>query len=294
LFGNGEHVSGFLLGLGAALLASALFYVGVVLQALEARKAPRALELRLSLLGRLLRRPRWLLGLALGIIGIGPQVVALGHAPFVVVQPALAAGLLIVLFLGERMLDESVGALEVVGVVAIIAGIALVAWGAPSHTETHRGGAAVIAVVAVLGVGALAPFPLRGTRFDSATLVMVAAGLGFAAGNVATKLFGDDVGRGHYANAAAWAIVGLAMGVAATLTNMTAFQRRDATVVVPVLTSVQTFLPIVLEPFFLRERWSSADVYGIPIAAGLAIALTGTVLLTRTRAVSELVAAASR
>ena len=284
---------GFALGLGAALLASALFYVGVVLQAIEARAAPRSLELRLSLLGRLLRRPRWVLGLALGIVGIGPQVVALGHAPFVVVQPALAAGLLIVLVLGERLLHEHVGALEVIGVVAIIAGIALVAWGAPPHTETHRGGAAVIAVVAALAVGALAPFPLRGTRFDSATLVMVASGLGFAAGNVATKLFGDDFGRGHYANAAAWAIVGLAMGVAATLTNMTAFQRKDATVVVPVLTSVQTFVPIVLEPLFLREHWSSADFYGLPIAAGLVIALAGTVLLTRTKAVSEMVAAAA-
>jgi drug/metabolite transporter (DMT)-like permease len=285
---------GFALGLGAALVASALFYVGVVLQALEARSAPRELGLRLSLLGRLLRRPRWLLGLVLGIVGIGPQVVALGHAPFVVVQPALAAGLLIVLVLGSRMLEESVGGLEVAGVIAIIAGIALVAWGAPPHTETHRGGAAVIAVVVALGAGALLPFPLRGSRLDSPTLVMVASGFGFAAGNVATKLFGDDVGRGHYANAAAWAIVGLTMGVAATLTNMTAFQRRDATVVVPVLTSVQTFLPLVLEPFFLRERWSSADFYGLPIAAGLAIALAGTVLLTRTRAVSELVAAASR
>jgi hypothetical protein len=122
LFGKGEQMQEFLLGLGAALLASALFNVGIVLQAIEARKVPRSLGLRLSLLGRLFGRPRWLLGLALGIAGILPQVVALGHAPFVVVQPALAVGLLIVLFLGERILHESVGALEVAGVVAIIGG----------------------------------------------------------------------------------------------------------------------------------------------------------------------------
>jgi hypothetical protein len=56
---------------------------------------------------------------------------------------------------------------------------------------------------------------------------------------------------------------------------------------------VQTFLPIVLEPLFLRERWSSANVYGLPIVAGLALALAGTVALSRSRAVSDLVAAAT-
>ena len=54
---------------------------------------------------------------------------------------------------------------------------------------------------------------------------------------------------------------------------------------------MQTFLPIVLEPLFLRERWSQTDIYGIPIAVGLLVALDGTLVITRTRAVSELVAA---
>ena len=49
---------------------------------------------------------------------------------------------------------------------------------------------------------------------------------------------------------------------------MTAFQRLAATVVVPVSTAVQTFLPIVLEPFFLREHWSSASYGGGPIIGG--------------------------
>ena len=279
-------------GLIAALVASALFNVGIVLQAIEARRAPAALALRPSLLARLLHRPLWLLGFGLGIIGIGPQVLALSDAPFVVVQPALVAGLLIVLFLGVRTLNESVDRLALAGVLAIIGGIALVAWGAPPHNETHRGGLAVLAVFAPLAAGALIPFTLRGTRFDSGLLVIVASGFGFAAGNVATKLFGDDVNAGRYVNATAWAVSGLLMGVVATITGMTAFQRRPATVVVPVSTSVQTFLPILLEPLFLRERWSAATFYGVPIAVGLAVALAGTLLITRTRAVSELVAAA--
>jgi drug/metabolite transporter (DMT)-like permease len=279
-------------GLGAALLASALFNVGIVLQAVDARVAPRELGYRLGLLGRLFRRPRWVLGFALGIVGIAPQVVAYSRAPFVVVQPTLAVGLLLVLALGVYMLGESVTIREVAGVIAIIGGIALVAWGAPPHSESHRGGIALIAVVALLAVGGLAPFAVRGTRLDTGMLAILAAGFGFGATNVATKLFGDDFQLGHYGNATAWGVVGVVMGVAAQIANMTAFQRRAATTVVPISTSVQTFLPIMLEPFFLREHWASADYYGVPIAAGVVIALVGNVLISGTRAVSEVIAEA--
>src|SRR2546423_9073921 len=102
----------FLLGLVAAVAAAVLFNVGVALQALEARKEPRRLGLRLGLLGRLLRRPLWLTGTALQVLGVVPQVVALAYAPFAVVQTVLAAVLLLLLFVGaprppERMRPAS-------------------------------------------------------------------------------------------------------------------------------------------------------------------------------------------
>jgi drug/metabolite transporter (DMT)-like permease len=122
------------LGLAAALVASALFNIGIALQGIEARSVPKKLGLRVSLLMTLFRRKRWVLGWVLGVVGIGPQLVALAYAPFVVVQPALASGLLILLFIGSRLFGERVTWLEIAGVCAIIGGLALVAWGAPSHT----------------------------------------------------------------------------------------------------------------------------------------------------------------
>ena len=282
----------FFFGLAAALLASALFNVGLALQALEARVQAPALGLRLSLLLRLLRRPLWLLGWLLGLVGIAPQVLAVATAPFVVVQPALASGLLLLLWIGSHRLDEPVGAREWIGVGGVVAGVALVAAGVPEHTETHRGEPWVLGVVAALSAVPLLPFAVRGTRFDSAWLVMVASGVGFGATNIATKLFSDDVGGGKYVAACGWAAVGLALGVAATVTGMTAFQRRRATVVVPVTTAVQTFVPIALEPLFLREQWTSAPTEAALIALGMAAAAVGTVLVARTRSVSTLAAGA--
>jgi drug/metabolite transporter (DMT)-like permease len=281
----------FAVGLAAALVASALFNVGIALQGIEARSAPKNLGLRVSLLTLLFRRKRWVLGWVLGVVGIAPQVLAFGNAPFVVVQPALASGLLILLFIGSRMFGEHVDWVEIVGVSAIIGGVALVAWGAPPHVETHRSAVAVIAVVGGLTAAGFFPFAVRGTRWDTGMGSIVASGAGFAASNVATKLLSDAIGDGHYLLATAWAVVGLISGIAATITGMTAFQRRRATTVVPVSTAVQTFLPIVLEPFFLREHWTSADYGGAPIGIGLLVALVGTIVVSRTRAVSELSAA---
>lgn len=289
-----ECGSVFLLGLAAALVASALFNVGVALQGLEARETPRSSGLQVSLLGRLLRRPRWVLGLLLGLVGIGPQALAYARAPFVVVQTALAAGLLLLLFLAVRAFGEHVGPLEIGGVAAIIVGVALVSWGAPPHSAVHRSGLDVVAVVAGLALAALFPFLVRGTRLDSGMGVVIAAGCGFGAANVATKLMSDDIGTRDWLAAGGWAAAGLGIGIAATITSMTAFQRREAKTVVPVVTAIQIFLPVILEPLFLREYWSAAAYAGVPILLGLLFALVGSVLVSRSAGVSELTAGAQR
>src|SRR6266851_6513564 len=121
-------------------------------------------------------------------------------------------------------------------------------------------------------------------------LAIVASGCAFGATNIATKLMSDDIGSGDLGTAGAWAAVGAAMGIAATITAMTAFQRRRVTTVVPVSTSVQTFLPIVLEPFFLREHWGAVQLAGVPIAFGLLVALVGTVAVARNEGLGRLAA----
>src|SRR5436309_14976958 len=127
-----------LLGLLLALAASALFNVAVAVQALDARALPRELSLRPELLRRLLRRRRWRIGMLLAILGWPLHAAALGLAPLTAVQPALAAGLLILLVVASRTLGERVGSREVLAVLLIVAGAAGVAWAA-SAASLPRG-----------------------------------------------------------------------------------------------------------------------------------------------------------
>jgi hypothetical protein len=137
----------------------------------------------------------------------------------------------------------------------------------------------------------LIPFALRGRgRLDSATFVIVASSLAYGASNIATKLVSDGIDSSSWLLVGIWLATAAATGVVALTTEMTALQRRPATFVVPLSFAIQTFLPVVLEPIYLTERWGSAALYGAPLIAGLMLIALGAVAVSRTRAVSALVA----
>jgi len=189
------------------------------------------------------------------------------------------------------MLGERVGRTEIAGVLGITAGIGLLAWGTPAGTETVSSAPAVISVMAAMTLVSLVPFALRGRgRLDSATFVVVASALAFGAGNIATKLVSDQVGSGSWLTAGVWLAVAAATGVIALTTEMTALQRRPATFVVPLSFAIQTFLPVMLEPIYLSERWGTAALDGAPLITGLLLVGVGAVAVSKTRAVSALVA----
>src|SRR5438552_17657584 len=157
------------LGIAAAVGASTFYSLGIALQALDAKQAPHSEHLRPALALRLIRRARWLLGTGLSILGFPLQVVALLLAPLVVVQPALAAGLLVLLMLGQRMLGERAGRYEYACVLAIAIGVVGVALTAPPRSATHTSQPLTITLVLVgLGCASLLPYLLHVLRHSPA------------------------------------------------------------------------------------------------------------------------------
>jgi drug/metabolite transporter (DMT)-like permease len=279
-------------GLIAGVVSSVLFNLGIALQAIEARRTPPTEGLRASLIWDLLHRRLWVAGLGIEWLGVPLEILAFAWAPFVVVQPLLACGLLVLLAVARRLLGEMPSADALVGVGLIIAGIVLIAWGAPGQQDTHRGAAAVIGVVGGLVLVSLIPFALRGRRWDTAITAVLGSACGFAATNVAMKLMADDIGHDQWERAVIWLVVAGLAGFGATVTGMTALQRAPATTVIPISTAVQTFLPVALEPLFLDESFRSADLEGLPLLVGLVVMLIGIVMLARTRQVSAIAAGA--
>jgi drug/metabolite transporter (DMT)-like permease len=273
------------LGIISAVGASCLYNASIAMQALEAREVPAEHSLRPSLLGRLLRNRRWLLATGLGLLGWPLEIAALLLAPLTVVQPCLASGLILLLWLGATRLGEAPGRREAIAVAAIVLGVGGVALVAPERTTDHAGTGAIALALGLVALPIAAPYLFRGRTGAAGLLAVVAAGFGYAWTAIASKLLTDELAAGSVAIAAAWLATAAASESLALLSEMSALQRRPATHVAPVMFAVQVLVPVVLAPLIFGESWGSTPLGGAALLAFMAIALAGTVLLAGSRSV---------
>lgn len=276
------------LGFLAACTASTFFALSVVLQAREARAVPSEHGLRLSLLGRLVRRPRWVAATALAVLAWPLQTAALLVLPLTVVQPIDAAGLLVLLPLGARVLGERVGRRErvaAVGIVLAVVGLAVVA--PPRATGLPRWGdlAGPLGVLGLLGV-----LPLLARRWAGANgmVAVVGAGCAFAWSTFATKLIADALSHGKPAALLVLVPATALAGGLAILGEMTALQNRPATRTAPVIFVIELLVPVALAAWVGGEGWNASAVETVVRVGCLAVAACSVALLAVAPAVSGL------
>lgn len=253
------------LGVPLAFLAAGCYECGYVLQALEARAAPREVALKAALLARLASRQRWLTGTALTVAGAALQVAALAHAPVTVVQPVLALGLVVLLVFARTALRERVGALELAGVAAVTAGVALVATAGPGRSNGVDSILALVLLLAPLGAITVAPFALR----QGSPLWLAAAGAaaGDAIAAVGLKLAANAAAESRpLLVIAALAGAGASGGLALTA-EMSALRGMPATRVAPPVVAAQVVVPAVAGLAAFGEHLSATLAVGVVAAA---------------------------
>jgi hypothetical protein len=280
------------LGIFCGVSASLLYNTSIALQALEARAVSHDHSLRPSLLGRLVRNRRWLGATALGLLGWPFEIAALLLAPLTVVQPCIASGLVLLLWLGATRLEERPGPREFVAVAAIVVGIAGVAWAAPERTTDHAGAGAIVLALVLVALGVLAPYAFRARTQAVATLAILSAGCGYAWTAIASKLLTDELATGALLLAAVWLATAAASEGLALLSEMSALQRRPATHVAPVMFAVQVLVPVVLAPWVFGESWAGTPLGGAALVAFMAVTVAGTMLLAGSKAVGAVIESA--
>jgi drug/metabolite transporter (DMT)-like permease len=274
-------VGDFPLGAVVAVIAAAFFAVGSLLQqeaSVDAVSGGR-LDLR-----RLVTRPAWVVGQTATVLATLLQVVALALAPVSVVQPLLAAALVIAL--GLRALrdrrrpsgTELLGAALTVGGLAVFLGAARPAPGGLAFLP----GAASVATSVLLAVVLVALASRAGHGPVGALLCGIAAGTaaGIAAVLVSAAL---KVSRVDLVDGSALAVLAAAgvVAVVAQLGSQQAYARGTlawslpAVIVVDPIAAIPTALLLVGE----RLEPGHAVVWG-PAAL---VAVAGVVLLSRTQ-----------
>jgi drug/metabolite transporter (DMT)-like permease len=215
--------------------------------------------------------------------------VALLYAPVTAVQPADAAGLLLLLFLGSRMLHERVGRREIAAVAAIVTGIVVLTIAAPKRQVTQVDSSDVLLPMLGVALVALAPLMFRRRLGADSIAVVLGAGFAFALGAFCAKILADALDSKDWVVAAGMvALAGLA-ALAGTVTEQTALQRRQATQVAPIIFAVELLVPIALAVIVVGEDWERSSLIGI--VAALVLVVGGAFTLGRTPTVARLIEA---
>jgi drug/metabolite transporter (DMT)-like permease len=277
-----------LAGLVLAVLASVLFNAAIVLQAMEAREVPREHGLRLSLLTNLVRQRRWLGGVGLSVMAVGLQILALTLAPLTVVQPADAAGLLLLLVASARVLGERVGRRELVAVAGIVVGIIAIAAAAPSRSAEHPNPGGLLAGLLLVAAIAASPYLVRRRAGAQGLGVVVGAGFAFAAAAFSIKLLADALAARSWLSVGLVAMLAALAGAAGTLSEQTALQQRQATQVAPIIFVIELVVPLLLAITVGGESWGTGLSSRCEITAGIGLLIASVIALMQTPAVSQL------
>ena len=141
------------------LVAAVLLGVGFVLQQYAARQEPESRFLSLRILTDLLRKPRWLIGIACMVAGQLLAAYSIGHAALTLVEPLLTTYLLFALILAVPMSKQPVRWSEVTGALILIVGVTLLSLsrspkpiGLSFGSFSHWPAAAIIAGIAFVAV----------------------------------------------------------------------------------------------------------------------------------------------
>lgn len=277
------------LGVLAALGSSLLYSGGAALQALEARDCPSAYGLHTTLIRRLVTRPRWILGTSFVLGGWGLQAVSLLLAPVTIVQPTLAVGLVALLLIGLRLLDERVGRQEILGVAAILVGVTGLALTAPESSSEHASSPVLGVALLAFAVVALAPYAFRSHRYLG-VLVIVSGGVAYAWTGFSTNFAGDALSSGRWLVFGLWMAATVGAALIGLLSEMTAFQHGPVTHVFPVMLVVQIVIAVALSPLLAGEGWGATPLDGFALAASLAVVTMGAAFLAGGRGVGAAMA----
>jgi drug/metabolite transporter (DMT)-like permease len=127
-----------LLGVVLALLASLSYESSYVLMTQQSRVVGRSGRPGGRLLVSLLRRPLWLLAIAIDGAGIVLELFALREASLIVVQPLMSVGLIGLVFAAAVFLGERIDRGTVLAAVAVATGVVCVIVAAPSDADAVR------------------------------------------------------------------------------------------------------------------------------------------------------------
>jgi drug/metabolite transporter (DMT)-like permease len=281
-----------------ALAASVFTAMASVAQRRAAASAPEKLSLNLGLIGYLIRRPVWFLGILCMILGFLFQVEALRIGSLSLVQPLIATELVIVFVMIALHDRQRVHQRDWLAAFGMVVGLGVfLALARPTGGSSHASrslwvlsGASTLAVIVLLTVAAYLPVrsgsaPASGRK---AALLGVAAAAGFGFVAAVIKELSSHLSQGPAGVFLNWSpYVLLLSGAVAFFLASNAFQAGSLAASQPGLTVVDPLVASLLGVVLFGERINHHPLALIGELIGLAALVTSVIVLSRSPLVQD-------
>ncbi|WP_280340565.1 DMT family transporter [Nocardia neocaledoniensis] len=274
-----------ILAIVCALLAALLFAVSSVAQ----QQAAAGVSRDETLLGTLVRSPRWWAGIVGDIGGYGMQVLALGFGAVLLVQPILVCSLVFALPLAARLNRQRVsGRAATTALVLVLALVLFLVVGDPTagaDTAPLRDWALPLTILLSVVAAATAAGFLRADPAEQALALGVAGGCLFGLAAALTDrvvaLFGTGLGA-VVTGWQTWALV--AAGLLGFALQQRAYQVGPLIASLPAATVTEPLAAAFLGLTALHERLRTDGAGLLVVAACVVVMCVTAVLLCRSQA----------
>lgn len=275
-----------------SLLGAGCYATSSVLQQRAASEQPPETSMRPSLLLRLLRSPRWMLGNVADVGGFLFQFLALRQGALALVSPLFVIGLAFSIG-GSALVDRrwptrhewAASAATVVGLGLFI----FVAQPGPGHPRASGlAWSGLFLATAVLS--AVAVLLARGTQRRRALFLSVATGILYGVTAAITEHAGHLLDRGFLHILTTWTpYVLVVVSVVGLLANQSAYQAGDLRLSLPMLTVLEPIVAIVIGQLLFGEHIASTGGARLGEVVSLAVMVVGVFWLARTAPAEPLV-----
>ena len=275
--------TGLAIAIVSAVLAGGFLAITGVLQQWAASGRPPRESLSPRLLISLARNRTWLLGLGSGVISYGFQALALAFGPLSLVQPVFASELLFAAPISVRLHQTRMHAREWTGVICVPAGLALgIVMAAPQRGNPLPALTSWGIAIGVVALGAGATVlagrhlggPVRASAYAFAGAAVMALQSALLDATVAL------ISRGAVPLFTSWQPYSLipVTGLGVLLVE-SAYQAGPLVASMPVMDAAEPSIAIALGVALFDEHVDTSPGHLAGTAAGLALFLTGIILL---------------
>jgi drug/metabolite transporter (DMT)-like permease len=261
----------------AALGAAVAFAMAAILQQETARTVDPDNSLSPRLLLILLRRPKWLAGIALLLSGYGLQALALANGPVALVQPIVATELAFAVPIGIWRRHRRAGKREWGAILAVLAGVSvLLLVASPANGTSQPDQADWFACLLPAGavIAVLLAIASRSTGPRRAILLGCAAGLAFALLAILTKAVTHNLAVNVGSTFTNWEVYLLiALGITALVISQSAYQAGPLALSMPAIALLEPAVAVVMgDTAFSEQAHLSGAALAVELLAGLVAA----------------------